>query len=115
VALKTELHVGDIGSTLRILVLDGIVPFDISSATKKDFVLKPPIGAKKTIATIVFTQPPDGAGDGSDGLLDWLTMVVGDLDEAGSWEVQVDLDVPAAVPPWIGMTEVVRFKVAKNL
>jgi len=109
-----EFQKGVIGGILRIVVTDDGEVFDLGPSTTHDFVLKDPFGAEKTVNAI-FTPLPDGAGDGSDGSLDFVTDDAGDFDVGGSWEAQVDLVHPATIPPFSGLSSITRFRVRDNL
>jgi len=101
-----EIHAGDVGVVLRFRVVDqdGTV-LDISTATTKNVLLKPPAAATKTFAG-AFTS------DGTDGLLEYTTTNGEDLDEAGTWQRQVHI-----VLPGVGeyRSSVIKLTVAPNL
>ncbi len=54
--------------------------FDISTMTTTEMIFKSPTGVKKTY---------DGVATGA--VLDWSTTVSTDIDEKGSWELEVHL------------------------
>lgn len=92
IGVKIELTIKEDGSALNI-----------SSASKKDIILKKPDGTTST-KTGVF------ATDGTDGKIKYLT-VSGDLDIDGRWGVQGDL----VVGTFTGKTAKGYFDVANNL
>ena len=81
-----EIHLSDIGTTLRLTVYEGSSALDISSATTKQFKFKKPDGTTTTVDAS-FTL------DGSDGNLQYI-VGSGFLDQAGTWQVQVYLVLP---------------------
>lgn len=103
----SEIHVGDTGVALRFTVVDETdAAIDISTATTKDVLLKPPNnGALKTFAGAF-------VAGGTGGGLEYVTVTAADLDVAGTWERQVHL-----VLPGVGdfRTSVVRMEVLANL
>lgn len=85
----TEIHVGDIGTELRLRIVDGCgVPVDISSATTLEICVKTPSGGVKTFTASETT-------DGTDGRLSYIT-VMDDLDEDGTWEIQAHVITPSS-------------------
>lgn len=76
---------------------------DISSATTNDFIFKKPDGT-------TFTRPATKVGGGSTGRLRYA-LGVGELDQAGVWRLQADLDFNA----YTGRTSIVDFNVNGNL
>lgn len=82
-----EIHVGDIGTVLRVTVQDDDEVVDLSTATIKIIYLEKPAGTKLT-KTAVFTT------DGSDGKIQYVT-IAGDLDAAGWWKIQAHVTLPA--------------------
>lgn len=93
------LHVGDIGSIIRVTVTEAGVALDISSATTKQIKLMRPDGTSVT-KTAVFTT------DGTDGQLQYATMA-NDLNLSGLWWAQPYLVMPA----WSGHAQPVQFEV----
>lgn len=107
-AIVEQLHVGDYGTLIKVLVKDidsngNAAAEDISAATTKNIILKKPSGTKLT-KTGSFTT------DGSDGYIQYRT-VSGDIDTAGDWELQVYLVEPSGA--WY--TDIVKLKVYPNL
>ena len=103
-----DLHLGDIGTIIRVTVQDKdstctSQALDVSSATTRHFILKKPSGDKLTV-TASFTT------DGTDGQIEYAT-VDGDLDEVGEWKLQVYLVMPGG--SW--SSEVGSFRVNTNL
>lgn len=80
------LYTGDIGTQLRISLLDGEGPLDISGATDKSLLLRKPSGT-------CLTKTPTFATDGSDGVLVY-SLEAGVLDESGTWQIQARVTLP---------------------
>ncbi len=81
-----EIHEGDIGTTLKVVMRNGAAIVDISGATTKNIKLKKPGGTVVTKAGVFTT-------DGTDGLLQYVTLS-GDLDESSltiQWEIQAHI------------------------
>jgi hypothetical protein len=79
--MSQNLHVGDVGTILKVYCRDGGLPVDISTATvTKNLLLEDPSGTVTTKAADFFT-------DGTDGILVYQ-LVDGDLDKTGEWIVQ---------------------------
>lgn len=78
--MQGEVHLDDIGTVFRALIVDGSTAKDISTATTKQLIFKKPSGSKLTKDGSFYT-------DGTDGILQYTT-VSGDLDEVGLWKVQ---------------------------
>jgi hypothetical protein len=107
-AIIEELHKNDYGTVIKVLVknLDSsgnAAVDDVSSFTTKQIILKKPDGTKLT-KTASFTT------DGTDGYIEY-TVVDGDLDSVGDWELQVYLATVSA--QWYSETN--TFKVYDNL
>lgn len=98
-----EIHLGDIGTVFEITVMDGSVVVDISTATTTEFVFEKPSNATVTQTAVFVT-------DGTDGELEYTT-VADDLDEVGSWRLQVYI----VMPSWTGRSDIGSFEVHKNL
>jgi hypothetical protein len=101
---EADVHVGDVGTVFRLEVRDqddAIV--DVSGATTMNITFKKPSGTT-AVKTAVH------ATDGTDGLIQYIT-VSGDIDEAGVWQYQGFIDLPA----WEGHTLPVAFPVRRNL
>lgn len=75
-----EIHVGDIGTILRVTITDDDTAVDISTATTKTIFLKKPDDTKLTKTAVFYS-------DGSDGIIQYVT-IDGDLDAAGWWKIQ---------------------------
>jgi hypothetical protein len=87
----------------------------LATATKFDITIRKPSGVKLTYLSgsgeVIFTQPPDGAGDGSDGLIEAATLLDSDLDESGSYDAQADIEDTGID----GFTQIGTFTVGANL
>lgn len=78
------IHEGDVGTTFTVTVYEDTTPpaaLDLSTATTLQFKLLRPDDT-------VLTVTPTFVTDGTDGQLQYNTQA-GDLDQAGSWELQV--------------------------
>lgn len=80
----------------RDLVSGLLSPLNLATASRFDITIKKPASGDKVIylsgsGEVIFTQPPDGLGDGTDGLVEALTLLDSDLDEAGTYLVQVEI------------------------
>jgi len=80
-----EIHVGDIGTILRVTITD-TAAVDVSGATTKTIFLLKPSGTKLSKAAIFTT-------DGTDGKIQYTT-VSGDLDEPVWWKIQAYVKLP---------------------
>lgn len=80
---KYNLHVGDLGVEITILLLDqNDAPLTLDDATALSITLKPPKGgAKKTFIAEALGEDPDGR-------IQYTTASASDLDQAGHWEIQ---------------------------
>lgn len=94
------IHVGDTGTSIRILVTEDGDPVNISSATVKKLKF-----LKKDKTTLVVDA--SFLTDGLDGYLEYKT-VDGDIDMAGQWKVQAYLEIGT----WKGHTEKQAFIVS---
>lgn len=74
-------HVGDTGTSLRILFEDeNEAVLDISAASTKEMLLKKPDGTLITLTGIFVT-------DGTDGLIEFITLS-GTFNIPGRWKIQ---------------------------
>lgn len=83
-----EIHIGDIGTSFILNILDeddNIV--DISSATAIDVKFRRGDGTKMTKTGALFT-------DGKDGKIQYIT-ISGDITCSGVWQVQARVVLPA--------------------
>jgi hypothetical protein len=79
--MATEVHVGDIGTIIRLTIKDqDKAVIDLSSATTKQIILGLPAGTSSTKTAVFFS-------DGTDGVIQYVT-VSGDLSVSGPWKVQ---------------------------
>jgi hypothetical protein len=84
----SRVRLFDTGTTFRATIKDGLSVVDVSSAgggTAKQFYLKGPTGATKTVDASFAT-------DGSDGVIEYITQA-GDLDEEGTWRWQAKVEL----------------------
>ncbi len=119
---KFDFQVGQVGARIILAIVtkdpvSGLTqPLPIQTATKFDVTIKKPISGDKVIylsgsGQVIFTPSPDGAGDGSDGLIEAATLLATDLDEAGTYQVQADIDDTGID----GFTQSGTFTVGANL
>jgi hypothetical protein len=101
--MTQEIHQYDIGTIFEVTVLEGETPVDLSSAAEKTMIFQKP---DKTLLEV----PGVLATDGTDGVLHYTT-VEDDLDQIGSWKLQLFLAFP--VGEW--HTDIGKFKVYANL
>lgn len=80
-------NVNAVGYIIRVIVVDGGGPVNISAATVKYIILRTPSGELRT-RTASFTA------SGTDGKMQYTT-VAGDLDAAGEWTVWGYVETPA--------------------
>jgi len=97
-----EIHKSDT-TTIRRVMYDGDDIVDISSATVKQIKLYKPSGT-------VVTKTASFTTDGTDGKLEY-TCTTSDLDEVGTWQSQVYLEMSG----WTGHSDKQTFQVYDNL
>ena len=78
--MASQIHVGDIGTTLVGTVLDGGAAVDISSASSMQMIIKKPDQTSMTKTAINYT-------DGTDGKMKYVT-VTDDIDQVGNYKIQ---------------------------
>ncbi len=103
--MAANFHVGDTGSVFTVTLTkpDGSTPLDVSNYTVLQFILlSPTSGAKVVNGALV--------GNGSDGKVSYTTRS-GDLDSAGTWNIQVYVVTPQGA--W--HSDIATFKVKDNL
>jgi hypothetical protein len=118
---KFDFQVGQIGARIILAVkaqdpISGLLsPLNLATATKFDITIRKPSGTKIIYTSgsgdTIFTQPPDGAGDGSDGLIEAATLLDTDLDESGLYDAQADIEDTGID----GFTSIGSFTVGANL
>jgi 5-hydroxyisourate hydrolase-like protein (transthyretin family) len=101
--MASQIHVGDIGTTLIVTVLEDGAIVDISSATSLEITIKKPNGTTET-KTGVFTT------DGTDGRMQYIS-IAGDFDQPGNYRIQGKVDITGGTY----YTSVGSFKVHCNL
>lgn len=80
----------DSGFKIRLLITeDGATGLNISTATTKQIVLRPPKGDDLTKAASFST-------DGSDGFIEY-TVASGDLNKPGNWKVYAKIVMPSGL------------------
>lgn len=75
-----RLMLGDVGTTIKIRVVEDDLPVDVSACTSKQIIFEKP-------DTSVVTKDAEFTTDGSDGYIEYVT-VSGDLDQTGLWSLQ---------------------------
>lgn len=100
-SVEHTFTVGQIGARIMLLVQKRdpisklLQPRNLVGATTFDIIVKKPDGTKQTYLSsggaVIFTPSPDGAGDGSDGLIEASTTLITDLDQAGQYETRTKL------------------------
>lgn len=100
---REEVHVGDIGTSLELEIVEDGVVIDISLATGLKMRFQKPSGTtlEKTASFLT---------DGTDGIITYVTQA-SDLDESGLWTRQGAFVLGA----WNGHTDKVRFQVWPNI
>jgi len=103
--IKDEIHVGDIGTKLRVTVVEGVdtpVAVDLTGYTSIDFIFEKPDKTQIIRAAAIENVAV--------GIISYTT-VLGDLDQPGRWKMQLDLTLPA----WDGKSDIGEFLVYENL
>ena len=101
-----EIHVGNIGTSFRLFIVDqanAIV--DLTGFTTIEIRFRKP---DRTTVVIVAAAL---FGPATDGVIEFVTIVAGDLDVAGGWKHQGRVVIPSGTF-W---TEIVSFDVKDNL
>lgn len=101
--MASEIHVGDIGTIFRVTIKDDGVVVNVSSVDSKVIYLQKPDGTTLTKTASYYT-------DGTDGIIQYVTES-GDLDQAGTWQIQAKIDFGTDV----FSTDIQKFKVIRNL
>ena len=78
--MASQIHVGDIGTTLIGTVLDDGAVVDISSAASMQMIIKRPDQTTMTKTASNYT-------DGTDGKMKYVT-VTDDIDQVGNWKIK---------------------------
>jgi hypothetical protein len=78
--MASQIHVGDIGTTLIVTILEDGSVVDISSASSLQIIIKKPDATTLT-KTGVFTT------DGTDGKMQYVS-IAGDFDQSGNYRIQ---------------------------
>lgn len=78
--MTPQLRVGQVGATIRVVITDGGLAIDLSTATVKILKLSSPYGPVVEKAATFTTN-------GTDGSLEYV-LAVDDLNEAGPWRCQ---------------------------
>lgn len=103
-----EIHVGDIGTRITMVVYDGDTIVDLAAFTHLQILLEPPDDASKTVAATL-------TSDGSDGSM-YIITEDDTFDQAGEWGMQGYVETvvgDAVTAAW--HTDVVRFTVYPNI
>mgnify|MGYP006081573935 CR=1 FL=1 len=78
--MADEIHVNDIGTEFRILILDKDAVVDLSFASELTIIFRKPNGSILSVTADLYT-------DGSDGIITY-TSVDGDIDQSGIYKIQ---------------------------
>ena len=78
--MASQIHVGDIGTTLIGTFSDCGTAVDISSASSIEMIIRKPDQTKLTKTATFVT-------DGTDGQVQYIT-IAGDVDQAGNYKIQ---------------------------
>lgn len=107
-----EIHVGDVGTIFRALITDCGTPVDLSSASQLQACFNPlgSPGSHFTRAMTFVSTVNSGAGDGSDGFIEYTT-VTSDLFISGEWEWQAQVTIASG----LFHTNIASFLVFDNL
>jgi hypothetical protein len=81
--MASFLQVNNIGTALRVTIMEDGAASNISAATTKQFIFSKPDGTSLTVTASFYTT-------GADGILTYA-FVSGDLNVAGVWRYQVYL------------------------
>ena len=80
-AIKEVIHVGDIGTKLRVTIEENDAPVDLTGATTLQILLKSePDGTLKTFTATV--------EDAVNGIIYYTTASASDLDVHGLWKIE---------------------------
>lgn len=102
--LDSDIQVGVINLVIRTVIMERGLVVDLSTATIKQLVLKSPKGIIQIKAAIFTT-------DGRDGMIQYTTTSINDLNESGTWQVQAYLEMP----DFVGYSTISSFLVNANL
>lgn len=98
-----EVHKDDVGTQFIVTVQDGSTVVDLSSTTLKQILFKKPSAATLTKTAVFVT-------DGVDGKISY-TSISNDLNETGTWFLQVRLDFGSST----FRSDQKQFKVHENI
>lgn len=102
---RGEIHVADVGTIFRVTLKDqDDVVVDVSAASSKLIILKKPDGTTVSKTASFYT-------DGTDGIIQWTTTLITDLDQDGKWKLQAKITIASA----IHSSDIVTFDVYPNL
>jgi len=86
--MASEIHVGDIGTVIKISIEDDGAALDISSSTAQNILVLKPDGSTETWVA-------EFDDDGVDGVIAYTTTS-GDIDMPGIWYLQAKLSYSGA-------------------
>lgn len=101
--MASEIHVGDIGTVFRVTIKDGADIVDVSNVDSKLLFFQKPDGTLLTKEATLYS-------DGLDGIIEYTTQS-GDLDQAGTWQIQAKIEFGTDV----FYTNIEKIKVYRNL
>jgi len=102
----SEIHMGDVGTVIRVTVTENDDAVDLSGANNYDLIFKKPTSDTTVTEDATFTT------DGTDGQIEFTVPDNTWLDEVGWWRVQALVEW-ASGNRWFG--EIGRFRVFPNL
>ena len=100
----SDIHMGDVGTTFILTVMDGTAIVDISAAS----VMKINLVSPTTVKT---THTATHTTDGTDGKMEYATTAANVLSMIGAWQWQGQITLPGG--SW--KTNVLAFTVLDNL
>jgi hypothetical protein len=100
-----EIHIGDIGTIFEVTLMDDVTPVDVSAASVMEIVFRKSDGTTIVTNTATFTT------DGTDGKIEYKTVLDTELDVKGNWRIQGKVTLPSG--SW--SSDIDTFKVYENL
>lgn len=100
--MTEEIHRYDIGTVLKVTLMEGDAILSIAAASVRKIKLRKPSGEVVEKTASLFT-------DGTDGIMTYTT-IADDLDETGEWKIQAYVEIGGH---WHSSTD--TFRVFPNL
>jgi|WetSurSiteA1Bulk_404760.scaffolds.fasta_scaffold164592_1 hypothetical protein len=101
--MQNEVQVGNVGTVFKVRIVEDGLPVNVTAATTREIIFKPPKGNTLTRNASLYT-------DGADGIITYSTGA-SDLTSAGQWYLQAHIEFTGSEY----YTEVVGFTVRANL